>query len=130
MTLTKKLSAIAMVFVMLFSFTATSASAASPVSFSNTTSKVYTVKTKKAPWYTFSGQKVTVENTGSRSVTVIVYKPNGAVYKQVTCLKPGRESTFSLGANSTYTLAITPHYTSYGSISCYIESNSYVSSIK
>lgn len=129
MTVAKRLSAIALVFIMLFSFTATSASAASPVSFSNVTSKTYTIKTKKAPWYTFAGQKVTVENTGSRTVTVIVYK-NGAIYKQVTCLKPGKDTTISLKANTTYTLAITPHYSSYGKIACYISSNKYVSSIK
>lgn len=130
MTFTKRLSAIALVFLMLFSLPTNSASAASPVSFSNTTSKVYTIKTKNAPWYTFAGQKVTVENTGSRAVTVIVYNSNGSIYKQVTCLKPGKDTTLSLKADKTYTLAITPHYSTYGKIACYISSNEYVSSVK
>lgn len=132
MAITKRLSAFALVLMMLFGFSSMSmsASAANPVSFSNVTSKTYTVKTKKAPWYTFAGQKVTVENTGSRSVTVIVYKSNGAIHKQVTCLKPNAKTTISLGANSTYKLAITPHYSGYGKISGYISSNSYVSSVK
>lgn len=130
MTVAKHLSAIALMFIMIFSFNTANASAAKAVSFNNVTSKTYTIKTKNAPWYTFAGQKVTVENTGSRSVTVIVYKPNGAIYKQVTCLKPGKETTLSLAANATYTLAITPHYSSYGKIACYISSNKYVASVK
>ena len=130
MTLAKRLSAIAMVFVMLFSFSSVSASAANAVSFRNVTSKTYKVKTKNAPWYTFAGQKLTFENTGSRSVTVIVYNSNGSIYKQVTCLKPGKEHTFKLKANSTYTLAIAPHYSTYGKISGYVSSNKYVSSVK
>lgn len=131
MIITKRLSAIVMVFVMLFSFSSVSASAAKAVSFSNASSKTYTVKTKTAPWYSFwYGQKVTVENTGSTTMTVIVYKPNGAIYGQVTSLKPGKEHTFSLKANSTYTLAITPHGWSGGRVSGYVSSNKYISSVK
>ncbi len=130
MTITKRISVFLVALLALFCTTGISSMAASPVSFSNVTSKTYTVKTKNAPWYTFAGQKVTVENTGSRAVTVIVYKTNGAIYKQVTCLQPGKSSTISLGTNATYKLAITPHYTSYGKISAYISSNKYVSSIK
>ena len=130
MTITKRISIIAMVLTMLFSFNTVSASAASPVSFVNSASKVYTVKTKNAPWYTFAGQKITVENTGTKSMTVIVYNSNGSVYKQVTCLKPGKETTFGLKANKTYKLALTPHYSVSGGISAYITSNKYVSSVK
>lgn len=129
MTIAKRFTAVALVFVMIFGYAATIASAASSVSFRNVTSKTYTVKTGNAPWYTFSGQKVTVENTGDTSVHVIFYK-NGVKNKEVVNLKPNKSHTFRLSANTTYTLALTKHYASTGKISCYISSNKYVKSIK
>ncbi len=128
--MTKRISTFIVACLLLFSMLAMPSSAASTVSYKNVTAKTYTVKTKNAPWYKFQGQKITVENTGSRAVTVIVYKTNGAIYKQVTCLKPNKSTTLSLKANSTYTLAITPHYSDYGKISGCVSSNKYVSSVK
>lgn len=130
MTITKRLSAIAMVFVMLFSFSSTSASAANAVSFRDASSKVYTVKTKKAPWYTFAGQNITIENTGSTSMTIFIYNSNGSMHSNLINLKPGKKHKFSLKANKTYSVQITPHAWSGGRISGYVTSNKYVSSVK
>ncbi len=130
MTATKKFTAIALVFVMLFSMFASTAAAASAVSCRNVSSKVYTVKTKKAPWYTFKGQKITVENTGSTSITIFIYKSNGVMYKNLVNLKPGKSHTFSLKENATYSLQLTPHAMSGGRISAHVSSNKYVSSVK
>ncbi len=129
MTMAKRFTAISLVFVMLFSLFASTAAAAASVSFRNVSSKTYTVKTKNAPWYTFKGQKITVENTGSTSMAVHIYK-NGVVYKSLVNLKPGKSHTFSLAKNTTYTLALTPHHLSGGRISGYVSSNKYVSSVK
>ncbi len=129
MSMAKRVTAITLVLTMLFSMFASTASAASSVSFKNVSYKTYTVKTKNAPWYTFKGQKITVENTGSTSMAVHIYK-NGVTYKSLVNLKPGKSHTFSLGTNTTYTLALTPHHLSGGKISGYVSSNKYVSSVK
>ena len=129
MAIARKISSIFIVLALLFSVSTTTVQAAGTAYFSKASYKCYTVKTKKAPWYSFSGQKITVNNTGNTAMTVIVYK-NGNVYKQLTCLKGGKSHTFSLGANTTYTISMTPHWSTGGPISGNVSSNKYVSSVK
>lgn len=126
----KRILAVVLVCVMLASSFAMIASAAGNKSFSGT-SAVCTVKTKSKPWYVFwDSPKITVKNTGSRTVTVIVYKSNGAIAKQVTALGAGKSSTISLDPHTTYTVGITPHYANYGRISGTVSGNGYISSVK
>lgn len=96
MSKTKRIIALALVIVTIFSLLAVTTSAKSY----SGKNKCFIVDTGKAPWYTHA--KIKITNTGNTKMTINVEKSNGSLFKTVSALKPGKSTTISLRDNQTF----------------------------